>query len=525
MNNAFGQQAQPQPQSATATRPDMLRRHLSSLVPHSTLLPSSGTTTPSRISPSASAQGSPALTPVGELAPAASISNESRMRLRSGSLTLAMPQHSVENAFVPGIFASAWTPSLEDLKSVRSSESVASGDEGQGVLDYLGLDGPSSPSHNHMTPSLMGSLRRQPSLDAQLYSMQGVQSSPGNRLRANTVASPTPKPSTDLIPATIRRRQSSALLSSLSSLPESSSASVMTQDFAGMHLRDQSNDTDATDDDAQLYYSTATEAMPAEQDDYVPPIMDETNLHTFQNRPRASTVGLLDTTSLSPNMRRRAGTATGIFPGSRMPVHDISDQYEEPEDHKSVHTGSGESAGVPMYNVMSTPGMGQTRHQMAPSRSLWIGNLSVHATAQDLLAAFGSYGVVDSVRILPEKNCAFVNFNMIESAMAAKEDIQIRHGGQIFGSTVRLGFGKTESVPATPMTVNGSATPASVTAAALGDFVDMSPTRALWVGSVPPAATSNDLVQLFSPYGTIESARILAHKGCGAYQAPTSALC
>lgn len=43
-----------------------------------------------------------------------------------------------------------------------------------------------------------------------------------------------------------------------------------------------------------------------------------------------------------------------------------------------------------------------------PTRTLWIGNVDTRVTSQDLLHYFSAYGPVESVRMLPEKECAFV---------------------------------------------------------------------------------------------------------------------
>jgi protein JSN1 len=42
-----------------------------------------------------------------------------------------------------------------------------------------------------------------------------------------------------------------------------------------------------------------------------------------------------------------------------------------------------------------------------------------------------------------------------------------------------------------------------------------SPTRALWLGNIPASTTVSSLQVIFSPYGPIESARVLTHKNCG----------
>ncbi|ORZ40556.1 hypothetical protein BCR44DRAFT_1383654, partial [Catenaria anguillulae PL171] len=41
------------------------------------------------------------------------------------------------------------------------------------------------------------------------------------------------------------------------------------------------------------------------------------------------------------------------------------------------------------------------------------------------------------------------------------------------------------------------------------------PSRALWIGNLPPNFTVQQLSAMFSPFGPIESCRILTHKNCG----------
>ncbi|RUS12683.1 armadillo-type protein, partial [Endogone sp. FLAS-F59071] len=67
--------------------------------------------------------------------------------------------------------------------------------------------------------------------------------------------------------------------------------------------------------------------------------------------------------------------------------------------------------------------------------------------------------------------------------------------GRVGNCVVRVGFGKAEvGVP---------------------DAAVMQPTRALWIGNIPTTTTPTALHNLFSPFGTIESARVLTHKNCG----------
>jgi protein JSN1 len=97
------------------------------------------------------------------------------------------------------------------------------------------------------------------------------------------------------------------------------------------------------------------------------------------------------------------------------------------------------------------------------------------------------------------------------------------------GQTVRIGFGKADSAPVAPAKGNpaspGPTSPSTAggpkTAgnnAGLGGMdaqLQSTPTRALWIGSIPSSTTPATILSVFSPYGPIESARVLTHKNCG----------
>ena len=120
-------------------------------------------------------------------------------------------------------------------------------------------------------------------------------------------------------------------------------------------------------------------------------------------------------------------------------------------------------------------------------------------------------------------------------AVNAKDDVLNRLGGQIYTQvnglmTVRIGFGKAESAPPTPAStlqgrlvsnISELQTPPSASRmqGAVGNTTEphlqTSPTRALWIGSIPASTSYTDLLKVFSPYGAIESARVLVHKQCG----------
>lgn len=131
-----------------------------------------------------------------------------------------------------------------------------------------------------------------------------------------------------------------------------------------------------------------------------------------------------------------------------------------------------------------------------PSRSLWVGNLDASITANELLALFSPYGPIESLRVLPDKECAFINFQSLDDAIRAKDDMQ---GGRMGSLNIRIGFGK-----------------ADPTFASTGaDMQTTHPTRALWIGNISASTSSAILQSIFSNFGTVESARVLVHKNCG----------
>jgi protein JSN1 len=64
-------------------------------------------------------------------------------------------------------------------------------------------------------------------------------------------------------------------------------------------------------------------------------------------------------------------------------------------------------------------------------------------TKEDIFNLFSQFGEIESIRILPEKECAFVNYVKLEDALNAREKMQ---GCRIGNCVARIGFGKTEAI-------------------------------------------------------------------------------
>ncbi|GIL58929.1 hypothetical protein Vafri_13938 [Volvox africanus] len=86
----------------------------------------------------------------------------------------------------------------------------------------------------------------------------------------------------------------------------------------------------------------------------------------------------------------------------------------------------------------SGSGLGSSSYDMEPCRHLWLGNVLSSAKQQDLEAVFSRFGPVESVRIFPAKNYAFVNFKSPQSAEAAKVTLGGRPVATLTGTSPLL---------------------------------------------------------------------------------------
>nr|XP_018266900.1 pumilio domain-containing protein c [Kwoniella dejecticola CBS 10117]OBR89058.1 pumilio domain-containing protein c [Kwoniella dejecticola CBS 10117] len=245
-------------------------------------------------------------------------------------------------------------------------------------------------------------------------------------------------------------------------------------------------------------------------------------------RPRATTIGALDHPMRKPLTRGNSYLAS--IPQSPIHAEHLSTPYGYSGNNKSRDSSRG---GGPRMSISShtsrtgTPDVDKgTSTPQVPTRSLWIGNLDVNATSEALLHVFAPYGAIESVRMLPEKTCAFVNFMDKTDAIRARDDVLNRLGGHVAAlaetAPVRIGFGKIDSAPNGPSlstTVNTVAPPPPnlvfTTASSSQTGTSSLPTRALWIGSIPGTTSPSTLLQIFSPFGPVESARVLMNKCCG----------
>ena len=107
-------------------------------------------------------------------------------------------------------------------------------------------------------------------------------------------------------------------------------------------------------------------------------------------------------------------------------------------------------AGHPIHGQRIKVGWGRSQIETAvnssnpinlpPCKNLWVGNLDLNITSEhQIVAEFSRYGQIEGIKTLPHKNCAFVHFFSLSSALNARDALQ---GKFINGRPIRINFGR-----------------------------------------------------------------------------------
>ena len=362
----------------------------------------SGSTTPTsaqqksaKPTPSQSPYRSPSLLGMDSKDSRPSLSSQSVLlsRLRAGSLPQSANQLDRSNLFGTSTWSNAWSSSRNratTLTSIRSSEGPDSPTSKDGMidgdvktLDYLGLA---------ETPR-----------QSQVSTVQPVGA------------------------------LSNSLLSSLSVLRQNPNR------FRSYSVNAKEK---YADDDEEEYDDPSNNAMTA----YA---LTQQQIHQHNlavqafaaqasaSRPRARTAGVLD----SPMRLASQGL---LGPGGfdqRMTAADLGlangvDYPGLPEAVRAMQPGG--------MGARSSYDNGDENIQDIPTRALWLGNIPMSTTMSSVEAIFEKFGRIESSRVLVHKNCGFVNYEVIESAVTAKATL---NGKELFpgAGPVKIGFAKAPS--------------------------------------------------------------------------------
>lgn len=136
-------------------------------------------------------------------------------------------------------------------------------------------------------------------------------------------------------------------------------------------------------------------------------------------------------------------------------------------------------------------GNGQT------GRTVYVGNLPADAAVDELLSQV-RFGPIDTVKVLPEKNCAFISFLDPTTAAAFHSDALMRKV-QLHGQELKIGWGKPSAVPTNVVMAvqqNGA-------------------TRNVYLGNLEENETEQSLRDDLSRFGPIDQVKIVRDKNIG----------
>ncbi|BAE57174.1 unnamed protein product [Aspergillus oryzae RIB40] len=153
--------------------------------------------------------------------------------------------------------------------------------------------------------------------------------------------------------------------------------------------------------------------------------------------------------------------------------------------------GLGNAAyGSPAASV--TPGL-----LSGTSRTVYLGNIPAETSAEEILNHVRS-GQIESVRLLPDKNCAFISFLDSNSATHFHSDAILKKLA-IKGNDIKVGWGKPSQVP---------------TSVALA-VQQSGASRNVYLGNLPEEMTEDELREELGKFGPIDTVKIVKEKAIG----------
>ncbi|KAK4123165.1 hypothetical protein N657DRAFT_656463 [Parathielavia appendiculata] len=161
-------------------------------------------------------------------------------------------------------------------------------------------------------------------------------------------------------------------------------------------------------------------------------------------RPRARTAGVLDTPAsrLLRNYLPTPSRLDNSFTAAEIQMPDQKAYEDLPQAVAGMSLGG--------TNNRNNGLLGADEQGLeGPTSALWLGSIPTSTTTSTLTEMFKSYGPIVSARVLTHKNCGFVNFERIDSAIAAKANM---NGKEIFpgAGPIRINFAKPPSSTGTP---------------------------------------------------------------------------
>lgn len=161
------------------------------------------------------------------------------------------------------------------------------------------------------------------------------------------------------------------------------------------------------------------------------------------NRPRARTAGVLDSPSTNRLLLQRYYPTPSRLDNT-INVTDMG--IPEAREYEGI-TEAVAAMNLGRSNVEGH--LNPEDNMEGPTRALWLGSIPASTTISTLNEMFKAHGPIISARVLTHKNCGFVNFQNLESAISAKT---MMNGKEIFpgAGPVRINYAKPPSPSGTP---------------------------------------------------------------------------
>ena len=131
------------------------------------------------------------------------------------------------------------------------------------------------------------------------------------------------------------------------------------------------------------------------------------------------------------------------------------------------------------------------------SRTVYLGNIPPETSAEEILGHVRS-GQIESVRLLPDKNCAFISFLDGSSATHFHSDAILKKLS-IRGQDIKIGWGKPSQVP---------------TSVALA-VQQSGASRNVYLGNLPEEVSETELREDLGKFGPIDTIKIVREKSIG----------
>ncbi|KAL1918707.1 uncharacterized protein VTP21DRAFT_2729 [Calcarisporiella thermophila] len=183
------------------------------------------------------------------------------------------------------------------------------------------------------------------------------------------------------------------------------------------------------------------------------------------------------------------GSYTGSFPYSGAAQYANMSQYQaamRSMNSQYAAYGAGYGYGASQYSQAGSGGN-------IPCRTVYLGNVPAEAQASDILDHVRS-GPIESMRMLPEKNCVFISFLTVQSALAFYQESQ-QSKLTLHGQEIKVGWGKSSAVPPT-----------------VAVAVQNGATRNVYLGGLDENVTEEKLHNDLGKFGAIDMIKILREK-------------